>query len=78
MSRLFASSDQNIGASALATVLLMNSPGGFPLGLAGLISLLFRGLFESLLELNLKASVLLYGPLRLYAQPSLWSTHICT
>ena len=48
MSRLFASSCQNIGASALATVLLINSPGWFPLGLAGLISLLFRGLFKSL------------------------------
>ena len=42
MSRLFPSSSQHIGASA--SVLPMNIQGWFPLGLTGLISLLFRGL----------------------------------
>ena len=41
MSRLFASSDQNIGA--LASVLPMNIQGWFPLGLTGLISLQSTG-----------------------------------
>ena len=35
---------QNIGASALASVLPMNIQDWFPLGLTGLISLLFKGL----------------------------------
>ena len=39
MSRLFPSSDQSIGASALASVLLMNIQDWFPLGFIGLISL---------------------------------------
>ena len=42
MSWLFASGGQSIGASA--SVLLMNIQGWFPLGLAGLISLLSKGL----------------------------------
>ena len=44
---LFASGGQSIGASA--SVLLMNIRGLFPLGLTGLISLLSKGLLESLL-----------------------------
>ena len=39
MSRLFPSGGQNIGASASASVFLMNIQGWFPLGLTGLISL---------------------------------------
>ena len=39
MSRLFASEDQIIGASASASVLPMNIQGRFPLGLTGLILL---------------------------------------
>ena len=42
MSWLFASGDQSIGASA--SVLPMNNQGWFPLGLTGLICLLFKGL----------------------------------
>jgi len=42
MSWLFASGGQSIGASA--SVLSMYIQGLFPLGLAGLISLLFKGL----------------------------------
>ena len=44
MSRLFASGDQSIGASASASVLPLNIQDWFPLGLTGLISLLPKGL----------------------------------
>ena len=44
VSRLFASGGQSIGASA--SVLPMNIHGWFPLGLTGLISLLFKGLWR--------------------------------
>ena len=39
MRRFFASGDQNIGASASASILPMNIQGWFPLGLSGLILL---------------------------------------
>ena len=41
MSHLFMSGGQSIGASASASFLLVNIEGWFPLGLTGLISLLF-------------------------------------
>ena len=41
---VFASGGQNIGASASASVLPMNTQGWFPLGLIGLISFHFKGL----------------------------------
>ena len=44
MSQLFASDDQNTGASASASVLPMSIQGWFPLRLTGLISLLSKGL----------------------------------
>ena len=44
MSHLFASDDQNSGASASASVLPVNNQGWCPLRLIGLISLLSRGL----------------------------------
>ena len=44
MSWLFTSGGQRIGVSASASVLPMNIQGWFPLGLIGLISLLFKGL----------------------------------
>ena len=44
MSQLFTSRGQSIGASASASVLSMKSQGWFLLGLAGLISLVFKGL----------------------------------
>ena len=44
MSQLFASDDQNTGASASATVLSMIIQGWFPLGLTGLTSSLSKGL----------------------------------
>ena len=44
MSYLFASDDQNTGASASALVLPVNIQDWFPLGLTGLISALSKGL----------------------------------
>ena len=44
MSCLFTSGGQSTGASALPSVLPMNSQGWFPLGLTGFISLLSKGL----------------------------------
>ena len=44
MSWLFTSDDQNTGASASASVFPTSIQGGFPLRLAGLISLLSKGL----------------------------------
>ena len=44
MSQFFVSSDQIIGASALASVLSMNIQGWFPLWLIDSISLLSKGL----------------------------------
>ena len=44
ISHLFASVDQNIGASASASVLPVNIQGWSPLRLTGLISLLSKGL----------------------------------
>ena len=61
MSWLFASGGQSIGASASASasILPMNNQGWFPLGLTGLISLLFKGISKGLLQHhNLKASIL--------------------
>ena len=53
---LFTSGCQNTGASASASVLLINIQGWFPLGLIGLISLLYKGC-PSLLHSS-KASIL--------------------
>ena len=59
MSQIFTSGGQNIGASALASVLSMNIQGWFPLGWTGLISLQSKGLFQSLLQHHSsKASIL--------------------
>ena len=44
VSQFFTSGGQSIRASASASVLPMNIQGWFPLGLTGLISLLFKGL----------------------------------
>ena len=59
MSHFFVSGGQSIGPSAAASVLPMNNQGWFPLGLTGLISLLFKGISKGLLQHhNLKASIL--------------------
>ena len=67
MSRLFASGGQSIGVSASASVLPMNIQDWFPLRLAGLISLLSKGLsraFSSTTVRSINSSALsfLYSP----------------
>ena len=67
MSWVFTSGGQNVVASALASVLPMNIQGWFPLGLAGLISLMSKRLsrvFSSttIWSINSLALSLLYGP----------------
>ena len=59
MSWLFTSNDQNTEASASASVFPTSIQGWFPLRLAGLFSLISKGLFRSLLQHHsLKASIL--------------------
>ena len=59
ISQLFASGDQSIGASTLATVLPMNIQSWFPLGLTGLISFAVQETLKGLLQHHsLKASIL--------------------
>ena len=71
MSQFFVSGGQSIGASA--SVLLMNIQGWFPLGLTGLISLLSKGLFNSLLQHhNSKALILQCSA---FFMPTLTSVH---
>ena len=65
---VFASGDQNTGASALASVLPMSTQGWFLLRLTGMISLLSKGLsgvFSSTTVLNCQF---------FSALPSLWSS----
>ena len=71
VSRLFASGGQNNGASA--SVLRMNIQGWFPLGLTGLISVLFKGLSRVF------SSTTIWKERFFCTQPSLWSnSHIHT
>ena len=64
MRQLYTSGGQRIGASALASVLPMNTQDWFPLGLTGWISLQSKSLLQRLF---------------FNAQPSLWSnSHMCT
>ena len=73
MSWLFTSDGQSNGASASASVLPMNIQSWFPLGLTGLISLLFMG--PSRVFFN---TIVLKHQF-FDTQPSLWSnSHICT
>ena len=73
MSQLYASGDQNIGASASASLLPMNIQGWFPLGLTYLISLLSKGLSRVLSSTTVRKNQF-FG-----TQPSSWfNSHICT
>ena len=72
MSRLFASGGQNIGASASASVLSLNIQDWFPLGLTGLISLLFKGLSRVFPNTTVRKHQF-FG-----TQPSLWSNAYIT
>ena len=69
----FTSSGQNIGTSASASVLPMNTQHSFPLGLTRLISLQFKGLSRVLSSTTVQKHQF-FG-----TQPSLWSnSHIHT
>ena len=68
MSQLFISDDQNTGASASESVLLMSIQGWFPLRLTGLISLLFKGL-SGVFSSTIVQRHQFFGAL-----PSLWSS----
>ena len=71
--QLFASGGQSIGASASASVFLMNIQGWFPFGLTGLISLLSKGLSRVFFSTTARKHQF-FGP-----QPFLWSnSHIRT
>ena len=79
MSWLFTSGGQNIRASASASVLPMNIYDWFPLGLTGLIFLLFRGISRVLSRTTVwkhQSSVLslLYGP-TLTSIRDYWKNH---
>ena len=69
MSLLFASGGQGIGVSASASVLPMNIQDWFPLGLAGLISLLFSGLSKIFFSTTVQKHQFFV------AQSSLWSNN---
>ena len=72
VSWLFISGDQSIGASASASVLLMNIQGWFPLGLISLISLLSNRLSRVFSSTTVQKHQ--FG-----TQPFLWSnSHIHT
>ena len=68
ISQLFTSGDQNIGASPLVSVLPMSIQGWFPLRLAGLISLVSKGLSGVFSSTTVQRHQF-FGAL-----PSLWSS----
>ena len=73
VSQLFTSGGQSIEVSASASVLPINIQGWFPLGLTGLISLLFKGLSRVF------SRTIVWKHQFIGAQPSLWSnSHIPT
>ena len=67
MSQLFASGGQSSGPSASSSVLPKNIQGWFPLGLTGLISLLFKGLSRVFSSTTVSKQQF-FG-----TQPSIWS-----
>ena len=73
ISRLFASGGQNIGASASASVLLMNIQDWFPLGLTGLMSWQYKAL-SNLLQHHSLALSLFYCP-ALTSVHDYWKNH---
>ena len=72
INQLLASGGQTIGASASASVLLMNIQDWFPLGLTGFISLQSKGLSRAFSDTTAQKQ-------QFSIQPSLWSnSHIHT
>ena len=80
MSWLFASGGQSIGASALASALLVNIRSSFPLRVTGLISLVSKGLSQESFpapqfkSINSSGLSLLYGP-SLTSVHDYWKNH---
>ena len=72
MSQLFASGGQNIGVSALASVLSMNIQDWFPLGWTGLISLLPKGLSKDFSNTTVQNYQYLFNSLQQKCNPSCW------
>ena len=73
MSQVFASGGQSIGVSASASILPMNTQDWFPLGWAGWISLLSKGLSKVFSNTTVQKHQFFA------AQLSVWSnSHICT
>ena len=78
-SRLFGWGGQSVGASASASVLPMNIQDWFPLGLTGLISLLYKALsrvfpIPQFKSINSSVLRLLYGPV-LTSRFDYWGIH---
>ena len=80
MSQFFISGSQSIGASGLATVLPNNIQSWFPLGLTGLISLLFKAILRVFPAPQFKSIKkvlrLPYGP-TFTTIHDLWKNHSC-
>ena len=73
VSQLLTSGDQSVGASASASILLMNIQNWFPLGFTGLISFPFKGLSRVFSSTTIQKHQFFS------TQSSSWSnTHICT
>ena len=62
MSQLYTSGEQNIGASASASVFPMNIQGWVSLGLTGFDFLAVQGTVKSLLQHHNSKAPILYGP----------------
>ena len=76
ISWLFASGVQNIGTSASVSLLPMNIPSWFPLGLTSLISLQSKILSRVFESNSYSALSLLYGP-TLTSVHDCWKNHSC-
>ena len=73
VSRLVASGSQSIGASASASVLLMNIQGWFHLWLTGLISLLSKGLSSHLQHHRIQKHHFFSVQLSLWSNTHIWT-----
>ena len=74
MSGLFTPGSQNVGTSASASVLPVNIHGWFPLRLAGLISLLSKGLSRDFSKASSSVFSLCYDPI-LTSIHDYWENH---
>ena len=75
MNWFFASGGQSIGASASASVLPMNSQGLFPLGLTGLIILIFNRLSRVFFSTRILFGTQSFYGLALTSIHNYWKNH---